>query len=116
MTTPEPPPRSRITSPRSVEQEIDESTGMGEVYMRSLIRSQLRLALTVLFTLLLTVGMLPLAFALFGSFFDFSVWGIPAPWLILGFGVYPYLFAGGWVYVRQCERTERDFADLVERP
>ena len=48
--------RVRVTNPltsapahirRSVQQEIDESTGVGEVYMRSLIRSQLMAALTV---------------------------------------------------------------------
>lgn len=115
--------RVRVTNPlttapshvrRSIRQEIDESTGVGEVYMRSLIRSQLRAALTVATTLLLSIGALPLVFLTFDSVTDFTLWGVPLPWLVLGVAVYPGLFVLGWLYVRQAERAERDFADLVE--
>ncbi|CAN5195675.1 hypothetical protein BH09ACT10_BH09ACT10_07730 [soil metagenome] len=125
MSTPEPPRRERVTNPRtsstprnprSVEQEIDEATSVGEVYMRSLIRSQLRLALIVLLVLVITIGGMPLAFVAFPSFFQHRWAGVPLPWWILGFAVYPCLFLGGWLYVRQSERAEQDFADLVERP
>lgn len=118
-----PPRRVRVTSPlasapahvrRSVRQEIDESTGIGEVYMRSLIRAQLRAALTVAATLLLSIGVLPLLFLTFDSVTEVHVLGVPVPWLILGFAVYPGLFALGWVYIRQAERAERDFTELVE--
>lgn len=124
----EPPPytaRVRITNPlttasphlrRSVAQEIDESTSIGEVYMRSLIRSQLRLALVVLFTLLLSVGVLPIVFVIFDSITTFRVVGVPLPWWILGLAVYPFLIALGFLYTRQADRAERDFAELVERP
>ena len=114
--------RVRVTSPltsapahvrRSVRQEIDESTGVGEIYMRSLIRSQLRAALTVALTLLLSVGALPLAFMAFDTVTAFEVLGVPAPWLVLGVLVYPGLFLLGWVYIRQAERAERTFAELV---
>ncbi|KAA1380738.1 hypothetical protein [Aeromicrobium fastidiosum] len=127
MTQPEHQPehtgRVRVTSPltsapahvrRSVRQEIDESTGIGEIYMQSLIRSQLRAALTVALTLLLSVGALPLTFMAFDTVTEFEVLGVPAPWIILGVLVYPGLLALGWVYVRQAERAERDFADLVQ--
>ena len=123
MTQPEHTGRVRVTSPltsapahvrRSVRQEIDESTGIGEIYMQSLIRSQLRAALTVALTLLLSVGALPLTFMAFDTVTEFDVLGVPAPWLILGVLVYPGLLALGWVYVRQAERAERDFADLVQ--
>ena len=117
--------RVRITNPltnasphlqRSVEQEIDESTAIGEVYMRSLIRSQLRLALVVLFTLMLSIGIMPIIFIMFDSVTLFRVLGIPLPWWILGVVVYPFLLVLGWLYTRQAERAERDFAALVERP
>ncbi|AXT86233.1 hypothetical protein C6I20_14275 [Aeromicrobium sp. A1-2] len=119
----EPVGRVRVTNPlttapshvrRSIRQEIDESTGVGEVYMRSLIRSQLRAALTVAITLLLSIGALPLVFLVFDSVTEFRVVGVPLPWLILGVAVYPGLFALGWLYLRQAERAERDFAELVE--
>lgn len=127
MTSPEEPPtypgRVRVTNPltsapahvrRSVRQEIDESTGIGEIYMRSLIRSQLRAALTVVLTLVLSIGALPLVFLAFDTVTEFRVLGIPAPWLILGVAVYPGLFLLGWVYIRQAERAEREFSALVE--
>ena len=115
--------RVRVTSPltsapahvrRSVRQEIDESTGIGEIYMRSLIRSQLRAALAVALTLVLSIGALPLVFLAFDAVTDFAVLGVPAPWLILGVAVYPGLFGLGWVYIRQAERAERQFTELVE--
>ena len=115
--------RVRVTSPlttapahvrRSVRQEIDESTGVGEVYMRSLIRAQLRAALTVAATLVLSIGALPLLFLAFDSVTEMHLLGVPVPWLILGVLVYPGLFTLGWVYIRQVERAERDFTELVE--
>lgn len=124
--TPEEPTlteRVRITNPlttasphlnRSVAQEIDEATSIGEVYMRSLVRSQFRLALLVVFTLLLSLGMLPIVFLLFDSVTQFRILGVPLPWLILGVAVYPYLLLLGWLYTRQAERAERDFTELVE--
>jgi hypothetical protein len=115
--------RVRVTSPltsaptrvrRSVPQEIDESTAIGEIYMQSLIRSQLRAALTVSLTLVLSVGALPLTFMAFDTVTEFRVLGVPVPWMVLGVAVYPGLFALGWVYIRQAEKAERDFAELVQ--
>ena len=115
--------RVRVTSPlasapqhvaRSVRQEIDESTGVGEVYMRSLIRSQLRAALTVVVTLLLSVGMLPVVFLTVDASTTTRLFGVPLPWILLGVVVYPFLCVIGWLYVRQAERAEADFSDLVE--
>jgi hypothetical protein len=114
--------RIRITSPlttapahirRTVQQEIDESTGIGEVYVRSLVRSQLRAALTVITTLMLTLGSLPVVFWLLDDLNTLEFWGIPLPWIVLSVAVYPGLFLLGWLYVRQAERSERDFATLL---
>lgn len=119
------PPRVVVTSPRTraarrgsypVRHDIDEQTALGEVYMRSLIRAQLRLALLVLAALVSFLGGLPLLFAIVPELRDVRLFGVDLPWLILGFAVYPLLVGAGWFYVRQAERTERDFADLVERP
>ena len=40
---------------------------------------------------------------------------MPLPWLLLAFGVYPFLFLIGWFYVRAAERNERDFTDVLDR-
>ena len=115
--------RVRVTSPLgsaarhvplSVRQEIDESTGVGEVYMRSLIRSQFRAALTVVTALVLSLGVLPIVFATVDSATSTRLWGVPLPWVILGAAVYPCIVLIGWLYVRQAERAERNFIDLVE--
>lgn len=114
--------RLRITSPlttapahvrRTVQQEIDEATGIGEVYVRSLVRSQLRAALTVISTLMLTLGSLPIVFWLLDDLNRLELWGVPLPWIVLAVAVYPGLFLLGWLYVRQAERSERDFTTLL---
>jgi hypothetical protein len=125
MTEPDADPqtgRVRITSPlttasphvrRTVQQEIDESTGIGEVYVRSLVRSQLRAALTVITTLMLTLGALPIVFWLLTDLSELSLLGIPLPWVVLAVAVYPGLFLLGWLYVRQADKSERDFVALI---
>jgi hypothetical protein len=126
MSTPGlPRPRQRVTRPSTpstttrshieVEREIDEQTALGEVYVRSLMRTQLKLAGVVLGTVALTLGLLPLLFTVRPSLGRADVLGIPLPWLLLGFLVYPALVAVGAFYVRQAERNEREFDDLVGR-
>ena len=118
----QPPPRVRVTGPprRRADvvrpagtREIDAETALGEVFMRSLLREQLMLAIRVLVALGLTVGMLPLAFHLFPALGDVHVGPVPVAWLLLGVLTYPWLVALGWFYVRRSEANERDFADLV---
>ena len=118
----EPPPRVRVTGPprRRADvvrspgtSEIDAETALGEVFMRSLLREQLMLAIRVLIALALTVGLLPVAFHLFPSLGGVR-WGpVPIAWLLLGVLTYPWLVVLGWFYVRRSEANERDFADLV---
>lgn len=94
--------------------EIDEQTELGEVYMRSLVRTQLRLGLLAGGVMFVLLASLPVLFAALPALGQVRLFGIPLPWLILGILVYPVLLAGGWAYVRQAERNERDFAEFVE--
>lgn len=117
------PPRVRVTAPqrvarprRGTDAEIDDQSQIGEIYMRSLIRAQLRLAVSVLGVLALTVGALPLAFRHLPDLFDVNLFGVPLSWVFLGFLVYPWLALLAWWYVRSAERNERAFAEVVERP
>lgn len=122
---PDAPRRVRVTSPRRnavvrgpqrpVSTDIREQTGLGELYMHSLIRAQLRLSLTVLAVTAVLLGGLPLAFLLLPATQDVHVWRIPLPWLVLGVAVYPVVLAASRYYVRQAERIEREFVALVER-
>lgn len=118
------PKRVAVTSPRTaaarrprypVSREIDEQTHLGEVYMRSLLRTQFRLAIFVCTVLACVVGGLPLLFLLAPDLGEARLLGIPVPWAILAALIYPAFVGGAWLYVRQAEHNERHFADLVER-
>jgi len=124
MTHEPTPKRIRVTSPHSgaarrrhvaVTHEIDAQTGVGEVYVRSLIATQVRLGLLVLGVVAVLVGGLPALFWLLPQLREVEALGIPLPWLLLGGLVYPTLVTLGWFYVRQAERVEREFSELVER-
>jgi hypothetical protein len=118
--------RVRVTSPRttsgrrhpppSAAHEIDAQSQVGEVYLRSLLRAQLRLAVVVVVLLAVLVGGLPLVFLLLPQVSEAHVLGMPLAWGLLGFLVYPTLVAIGWWYVRAAERNERAFTDVVQRP
>ena len=118
------PRRVRVTSPRTsagrprrvtVTSEIDAQTRIGEIYMSSLLRAQLRLAGLVIAAVAALVAGLPLFFWLFPRLIEVHVLGMPLPWVLLGFAVYPFFLGLGWLYVRSAERNERNFTDVVER-
>lgn len=124
MTTP-PPRRVIITSPRTrlgptpMRQrsvDLNAESPVGEVYMRSLMRTQLRLALIVCgITLVIGIG-LPLLFEVAPSVGRAELFGLRLPWLLLGGCAFPAMLIGGWVYVRKAERNEDEFVALAEGP
>ncbi len=89
MTTEQPPRRVRVTGDRTGAvrrrvtgtSEIDAQTRLGEIYMSSLVRAQLRLAALVVVALAVLVGCLPLAFLLLPGVFALQVLGMP---LVMG--------------------------------
>lgn len=107
------PPRRRHT-PTARTGDIDEQTALGSVYLDSLLREQLALALRVLAVLVLTVGSLPLLFHLAPGLAGVRPLGVPLAWLLLGGLVHPWLLLLGWRYVRRAERNERDFVLLLQ--
>jgi hypothetical protein len=121
--TADPSKRVRVTSPRTAgtrsrrltpSTEIDRRTRLGEVYVASLLRVQLRLAAGVLLAVVGSLVALPLLFREVPALSHELVLGVPVSWAVLGFGVYPLLVLGGWAYVRRAERNERDFAAVLE--
>jgi hypothetical protein len=93
---------------------MHDQTPLGDVFLRSLLKEQLALAIRVLVLIGLTLGLLPLVFHLWPDLGDVELAGLPVAWLALGVVVYPFLLLVGWRYVRSVERNERDFATLVE--
>ncbi|MGB8382705.1 MAG: hypothetical protein WCG47_15925 [Dermatophilaceae bacterium] len=120
-----PPKRVRVTSPRRDarrrgevrpgQQDLTEQTGLGELYLTALLRVQLRLAMRVLFGVFVLPGGLPALFLLVPAANRLSVGPVPLPYLLVGFLVYPVVFLAARYHVRQAERLERDFAELVTR-
>jgi hypothetical protein len=123
--TTERPRRVVVTSPRTraarrsrsypIVREIDEQSEVGALYMRSLMRTQLRLGVLVVLLVCGPLAALPLLFSLVPLTKSVVVLGLPLPWLVLGVAVYPVVVAAACYYVWRVERTEREFADLVEQ-
>lgn len=120
-----PPQRVRVTRtrrptrrerPPTVREEIAEHSRLGTAYVASLVRAQLHLALSTLAFGAVTLGALPLLFALVPAARRWHVLGMPLPWVVLGILVYPGVVLTARWYTRASERLEADFGDLVGRP
>ncbi len=124
MTEPTLPPRRvRITSPRRDarrrgearprSRDLTEQTGLGEVYLTALLRAQLRLALAVLLGLGALLAAVPAIFLLVPGAATATLGPAPVMWLVVGVAIYPMVWLAARVHVRQAERIEREFADLM---
>lgn len=102
-------PRERALS------ELREQTEVGEVLLRSLTRAQLGLALRIFAVFGCLLLGLPALFATYPGLAGFRLLGVPLPWVLLGGAVYPLLVLMGLLYVRQAERNEREFVEIIER-
>jgi hypothetical protein len=87
---------------------------VGQLFVRSLIRSQLRLAVVVAGGFLLVLGAFPLLLALLPGLAETQVAGIPFDWLLLGAGIYPVIGLSAWIFIRAAARNEARYRDLAE--
>jgi hypothetical protein len=108
--------RSGGWSARAGAEDLHAQPRLGQIYLRALVRDQLRLALGVLAVLAVVLGGLPLAFALLPGLRTAEVAGIRLPWLLLGAVAYPVMVGAAWFHVRHAERVERDFTDMLNAP
>jgi hypothetical protein len=115
VTSPRTEAAQRARPSRRRLDELADQTAVGDVFIRSLIRAQLGLAIRVLAVLVVLLGGLPLLFAVVPSAGHAEVGGIAVAWLLLGVAAFPLLLLLGIVYARHADRNEREFADLVER-
>ncbi|MFF9810719.1 hypothetical protein ACF1G5_37475 [Streptomyces coeruleorubidus] len=104
-----------MARPTPVTDDLGQQTALGDIYLRSLMRSQLRLGLAVVGALVATLGGLPFLFEFTPVLRDGTLAGIPAPWLVIGVAVYPVILTLALVCVRHARRNERDFVYLIER-
>ena len=98
----------------SIASEIDAQSRLGEVYVDSLMRSQLRLSLAVLAALAFTLGLVPLVLHLVPAVGRVVVLGVPVPWVILTVVAFIEIVLLGIFYVRRAERNEAAFSDLLD--
>jgi hypothetical protein len=111
--------RVRVTAPRTAAlpandtREAAQESEVGQVFVRSLIRSQLWLALVVAGGFLLVLCAFGLLAAVPGLA-DARVAGIPFDWLLLGAGIYPVIGLSASLYIRTAARNEAKYRDLAE--
>ena len=119
------PGRVRVTAPRagspaaSVRSSSPEAAGgptsdIAGVYVRSLIRSQLRLGIVFALGFVVATALFVLAIALVPQLDTTFVLGVPLSWLLLGVGVYPLAITVGGLYVRAASRNEARYRALAE--
>jgi len=124
MSKPEPRPKREVITgprrdvrrrpPRPVTDEIDGQTRVGRVFLRSLIRTQLLLGLSTVALVVVPLVAMPVLFGMWPRVRELQVGPLPLWWLLLGILIYPAMLAVGWWYVRQADRNEAQFTDLVE--
>ena len=84
------------------------------VYVRSLIRSQLRLAIVCAVAFVVATAVYAIAVALLPALDETFVAGVPVSWLLLGLGVYPLAITVAALYVRAATRNEARYRSLAE--
>jgi hypothetical protein len=94
--------------------ELEDQTDVGELLVRQLVRVQLILAIRLMLLTVVVLGSIPLMFLLAPSLGTISVLGLWLPWLLLGFGVYPFFVAVAWSYNRSADHNEQEFTETVE--
>lgn len=92
----------------------DSSSDVGAMYVRSLIRSQLRLAIVCAAGFVAATVVFVVAIALLPALDETFVAGVPVSWLLLGLGVYPLAISVAALYVRAAQRNEARYRSLAE--
>lgn len=87
---------------------------VAEVYVTSLIRSQLRLALVVASGFLISLAAFAITLRLIPELEVVRWFGVPVAWLLLAFGVYPMIGLSAWLFVRAAARNESRYLALAE--
>ncbi|HEX9226426.1 MAG TPA: hypothetical protein VF885_07170 [Arthrobacter sp.] len=106
---------SALTAARSAaaSREAAEESDAGQVFVRSLIRSQLRLGVVVAAGFLLILVAFPLMLGLVPGLAESTIMGLPFDWVLLGAGIYPVVGLSAWLYIRTAARNESRYRDLV---
>nr|WP_204318899.1 DUF485 domain-containing protein [Microbacterium sp. B35-04] len=107
---------SPAASPRPVSRNAADAptSDIAGVYVRSLIRSQLRLGVVFAVGFAAATALFVLAIAFVPAFDTTFVLGVPVSWLLLGVGVYPLAITVAALYLRAASRNEARYRSLTE--
>lgn len=100
-------------SARPPRDDLAETTAVGEIYLRRLVRAQLGLSLTALLSFGGVFAGLPLALWLAPGVDGIELLGVPLPLLVLCVAVFPILLAVGGLYERRANALDDAFRELV---
>lgn len=103
-------------STRPPREELAESTAVGTVYLRRLVRAQLTLSLLAVVAFGALLGALPLALILVPGLKDTLLLGLPASLWIVGAPMFVLLVALGFLYRRRADALDDAFRDIVRGP
>lgn len=93
----------------------DPADPVDSFYVRSLIRSQLRLALSVAIGFLVLLVGLAVLVGTWPEINASRIATVPLPWLVMGLGVYPIILLGAFLFTRAAQRNEDRYRDVSGR-
>jgi hypothetical protein len=100
-------------STRPPRDDLAETTAVGEIYLRRLVRAQLGLSLTALLSFGGVFAGLPLALWLAPGVDEVQFLGVPLTLLVLCVAVFPILITVGMLYERRANALDESFRELV---
>jgi hypothetical protein len=108
----------RVTAPRTPNASpATAPVGTGDpsdVYVRSLIRAQLRVAIVTAASFAFLLAATTAAFALVPEVREATVGGIPIVWIVFGAAVYPVVLLVAVLFVRAADRNEARYRSLAD--
>ena len=95
--------------------DLEEQTQVGSVLLAALMRRQLRLSLGLAAAFAVLIAGQPLVAWLWPRYAEVNLLGIPLPWILLAFFVFPAMVLLGLFYVRRAEAIDEEFSELLRR-
>ena len=113
------PARVRVTAPRAGAElprpvTTTEASDPSALYIRSLIRSQRRLAIVCAAAFGVVLLVVPTAFALLPWLDETRIGPVPASWIVLGGGLFPVILAVAALYEHAANRNEARYRSLAD--
>ncbi len=93
-------------------EDLYDQSGYSQALLRSLMRAQLGVTVSILAPAAAIAALYPLLSVLFPIVASLNIGPLPLSLFVLGGGIYPPLVALGFWYVRKAQRVEQRFGDL----